>query len=172
MSRKKFSFYVYDQNELELKIFLESKVNVSQFVKEIVDKYRKGKLVDYKSLDLVRQKLIADIEYKQILTAIKRREFNFHENFGKTPSSQAKTAIKVAVNNESFIPPEEKNLEQIIQNNWNKFLLSLRTNSKNEWIANCKLCDTGFILPNKDEAIERFKTHLIENHNEQLLKLD
>jgi len=178
MSRKKFTFYTYDKDDLELSLFLESKVNVSQFVKDILEKYRKGKLVDYKSQDLQRQKMLIDIEYKQILTEIKRRELDFQENFGKTPSYQAKEAIKVsqgwqnkeALTN-SYNPPEEKSLEKIIENNWKQFLLSLRTNSKNEWIANCKLCDTGFILPTKELSINRFKTHLRENHNEELLKI-
>jgi len=170
--RKKFSFYTYSENELELQLFLESKVNVSEFVKEILELYRKGKLVDSKSLDLMRQKMIGDIEYKKILTAIKKRELMILETFGKPPSYQAKEAIKVAVNNEAVTPPEEKTIEKIIETNWNNFLLSLRTNSKNEWIANCKLCDTGFILPNKEQAINRFKNHLFETHDRHLMSLD
>lgn len=169
MIRKKYGFWLNDDIDQE---FLEKQKYISAFIRDLIMKARIGKISGFSDEDLKRRKLLSDIEYKETLTAIKKRELNFLENFGKTPSSEAKTAIKVAVNNESFIPPEEKDLEQIIKINWEKFILSLRTNSKNEWIANCKLCDTGFILPTKELAINRFKTHLSENHNEQLLKLD
>jgi len=168
MTRKKITFWLYNQIDIE---FLDKLPNVSDFLRDLLVKVRTGKISAFTEDDLKRRKLLADIEYKEILTAIKKREFEFHENFGKTPSYQASKAIKVAVNNESFIPPEEKSLEEIIKINWEKFILSLRTNSKNEWIANCKLCDTGFILPTKELAINRFKNHLSENHNEELLKI-
>jgi len=166
---KRINFWLFDQINID---FLETQKSISDFMRDLINQARTGKTGNFSDEDLKKRKLIADIDYKEILTAIKKRELLILETFGKPPSYQAKEAIKTAVNNESFIPPEEKNLEKIIENKWNNFLLSLRTNSKKEWIANCKLCDTGFILPNKEEAINRFKNHLSETHNEQLLKLD
>jgi len=167
--RKKFNFWIIDQLDID---FVESQKNISDFLRDLIIKARTGKVGGLSDLELKREKMLADIDYKKILTAIKKRELLILETFGKPPSYQAKEAIKTAVNNESFIPPEEKDLEKIIEKNWNRFLLSLRTNSKNEWIANCQMCDTGFILPTKELAINRFKDHLSETHNEQLLKLD
>jgi hypothetical protein len=168
MTSRKFNFWLKDQIDQE---FLESQKNISDFLRNLIVIARTGNSTDLSENELKKQKMIADIEYKKILTAIKKREYEFHENFGKSPSSQGKIAIKTAVNNESFIPPEEKNLEKLIENNWDKFLLSLRTNKNNEWIANCRLCDTGFILPTKEQSIQRFKDHLSENHDQELLKI-
>jgi len=110
-----------------------------------------------------------DIRFKEIMIQIKEKELLFDQTFDKTPSSQAKTAIKVAVNTESYEPPEEKKLNEVIKLNWNKFVDTLKQNSKGEWIATCKICSTGFILPTKEQAINRFKIHLEENHQESVL---
>ncbi len=166
-TRRKFTFYVTEDN---LNLFLESKTNVSEFVKDIIEKFRTGKLIDSKQIDLHRKKLEVDIRYKEIMILIKQKELNFSETFDKTPSSQAKTAIKVGVNTESYEPPEEKKIQDVIQNQWNKFVETLKQNSKAEWTLTCKLCSTGFILPTKELAISRFKKHLEETHNERVLE--
>ena len=165
-TRKKYSFYVSDEN---LKLFLDSKANVSDFVKTTIDQVRTQKLIDSKSVDLHRKKLEVDIRYKEIMILIKQKELDFSETFDKTPSSQVKTAIKVGVNTESYEPPEEKKIQDTIQNKWNNFVNTLKQNSKAEWTLTCKLCSTGFILPTKEQSINRFKIHLLETHNERVL---
>jgi len=166
-TRRKFTFYVTEDN---LNLFLESKTNVSEFVKDIIEKFRTGKLIDSKQIDLHRKKLEVDIRYKEIMIKIKQKELDFNQTFDKTPSSQAKSAIKVGVNTESYEPPEEKKIQQVIQNQWNKFVETLKQNPKAEWTLTCKLCSTGFILPTKELAISRFKKHLEETHNERVLE--
>jgi len=167
-TRKKFNFWVYDK-DIELREFLDSKVNQSSFVKDILEKFRTGKLIDSKSIDLQRKKLEVDIRYKEIMIQIKEKELLFDKTFGETPSPRAKIAIKTAINTESYEPPEDKKIQQVIQNSWNKFVNTLRQNSKAEWILTCKLCNTGFVLPTKEQAINRFKIHLAETHNERVL---
>jgi len=164
--RKKFTFYVTEDN---LNLFLESKTNVSEFVKDIIEKYRTGKLIDSKSVDLHRKKLEVDIRYKEIMIKIKEKELLFGETFTKTPSYSAQKAIKVGVNTESYEPPEEKKIKDVIENSWNKFVETLKQNSKGEWTLTCKLCSTGFILPTKELAISRLKKHLEETHYERVL---
>jgi len=167
-TRKHFSFWVYDK-EIRLREFLETKVNVSDYVKDILEKVMNGKLIETKSMDLQRKKLEVDIRYKEIMIKIKEKELIYNETFDETPSSRAKIAIKTGVNTESFNPPEEKKLNEIIKLNWNRFIDSLKQNSKGEWISTCKLCSTGFILPTKEQSINRFKIHLEENHQESVL---
>jgi len=167
-ARKKFSFFCYESDR-ELKLLLESKANVSTFIKETLENYRTGKLIDSKSVDLHRKKMEVDIRYKEIMIKIKQKELDFNETFDKTPSSQAKTAIKVGVNTESYNPPEEKKIQEVIQNQWNKFVETLKQKQNGEWTLTCKLCSTGFVLPTKELAISRFKKHLEETHNERVL---
>jgi len=168
MNRKQFVLWTYEA-ELNLRNYLESKSNISEFLKKLVNDFRTGKLIESKSIDLQRKKLEVDIRYKEIMIKIKEKELIYNETFDETPSSRAKIAIKTAVNTETFNPPEEKKLNEIVKMNWNRFIDSLKQNSKGEWISTCKFCSTGFILPTKEQAINRFKIHLEENHAESVL---
>jgi len=168
-TRKKYTVWTYEKDS-HLREFLDSKINVSEFIRDTLEKLRTGKLIDAKTIDLQRKKLEVDIRYKEIMIKIKEKELDFSETFSKTPSSQAKTAIKVGVNTESYEPPEEKKIKDVIKNNWNKFVESIIKNPKNEWTLTCHLCSTGFILPTREQAIERFKIHLLETHNERVLE--
>jgi len=168
-SKKKFSFWVYPK-EINLRNFLESKVNVSEFLKGIIEKVRTGKLVDAKTIDLHRKKLEVDIRYKEIMIKIKEKELLYNETFDKPPPYSAKEAIKVNVNTESYNPPEEKKINEVIKSSWNKFVETMKQNSLGEWTVTCKLCSTGFILPTKEQAINRLKIHLEETHSERVLE--
>jgi len=166
LTRTKFTVWI-DESEIELIDFIFAHSNVSKFIKDLIDDFRKGKLV--KIDELHKKKLETDIRYKEIMIEIKKKELLHLDTFDKYPSSQAKIAIKTAVNTESYEPPEEKKILDVIQNNWNKFVETIKQNSKAEWTVTCKLCSTGFILPTRDEAIQRFKIHLEQTHHERVL---
>jgi len=163
---KKFEFWLFDSDIIN---WLNSFSNRSELLREIVTKFKSGELQDDTKEDLTKEKLRADIDYKKIMIQIKKKELQFSETFEKTPSLTAQRAIKIGVNTESYEPPEDKKIQKVIQNSWNKFVNTLRQNSKAEWILTCKLCNTGFILPTKEQAINRFKIHLAETHNERVL---
>jgi len=167
-NRKNFALWTYPE-DIDLRNYLESKANISEFIKKIVNDFRIGKLTQTKNSDLQRKKLEIDIRYKEIMCKIKLKELEFSETFEKPPPYSAKQAIKVNVNTESYEPPEEKKIQNIIETKWNKFVNTLKKDSKGEWVLTCKLCNTGFILPTKETAIIRFKTHLLETHNEKVL---
>jgi len=168
--RKRWSFHTFKEKDSDLELFLQGQFSINEFLRNLVNDFRTGKLIDSKNMDLQRKKLEVDIRYKEIMILIKQKELDFSETFDKTPSSQAKTAIKVGVNTESYEPPEEKKIQDTIQNKWNNFVNTLKQNSKAEWTLTCKLCSTGFILPTKDLAISRFKKHLEETHYEKVLE--
>jgi len=165
--KRRFSLWTFKDDDNDK--FLLSKISVSDFLLNLVNDFRTGKLIQSKNLDLQRKKLEVDIRYKEIMIKIKEKELNFSETFDKTPSSQAKTAIKVAVDTQGYEPPEEKKIKEMIENNWNRFVETLKQNPKGEWIATCKLCSTGFILPTQATAIMRFKQHLEQTHYEKVL---
>jgi len=167
--RKRWSFHTFKKQDSDLELYLESQFSVNEFLRNLVNDFRTGKLIDSKNMDLQRKKLEVEIRYKEIMIKLKQKELDFSETFDKTPSSQAKTAIKVGVNTESYEPPEEKKIIDVIQNQWNKFVETIIKNPKNEWTLTCKLCSTGFILPTREQAIQRFKIHLEQTHHERVL---
>jgi len=164
--KKRFDFWIFDKIVID---WLDSIPNRSEFVRDILTKFKENKLIPQTKENLVREKLKVEIEYKKIMIEIKKKELLFEQTFDKTPTSQAKIAIKTAVNTESYEPPEEKKIHEVIKYSWNKFVATLKQNSRAEWTLTCKLCSTGFILPTKEEAINRFKIHLLETHNERVL---
>ncbi len=164
--KKKFSFWIYDPTIIE---WLVSITKRSEFIRDILIKFKNGEFNDNSKYDLQRKKLEVDIRYKEIMIKIKEKELLFGETFDKSPSYSAQKAIKVGVNTESYEPPEEKKILDVIQNQWNKFVETIKKNSKGEWTVTCKLCSTGFILPDRDQAIQRFKIHLEQTHYEKVL---
>lgn len=165
--RKRFDFWLFDKSIVE---WFESIPNRSEFIRDFLTKLKNGELNDTSKFDLQRKKLEVDIRYKEIMIKIKEKELLFGETFDKTPSYSAQKAIKVGVNTESYNPPEEKKINEVIKNSWNKFVETLKQNSKGEWTLTCKLCSTGFILPDKEQAINRLKIHLEETHSERVLE--
>jgi len=155
--------------------FLEEKKqefgNYPNYIKTLIDADMKGKISLNKTAALKDRKLEVEIELKEMQIKKMEIELLFDQTFDKTPSSQAKKAIKDAVNSESFNAPEEKDLVEIINRHWNKFIDTLRKNAKQEWVLTCKLCSTGLILPTQEKAVERFKKHLEETHSEELVKI-
>lgn len=164
--KKKFSFWIYDPTIIE---WLVSITKRSEFIRDILIKFKNGEFNDNSKYDLQRKKLEVDIRYKEIMIKIKEKELLYNQTFDKTPSYSAEKAIKVGVNTESYEPPEEKKILEVIQNNWNKFVETIKQNSKGEWTVTCKLCSTGFILPTRDQSIQRFKIHLEQTHYEKVL---
>jgi len=83
-NRKNFALWTYPE-DIDLRNYLESKVNISEFIKKIVNDFRIGKLTQTKNSDLQRKKLEIDIRYKEIMCKIKLKELEFSETFEKPP---------------------------------------------------------------------------------------
>jgi len=159
------------QDKLNL---IMDKGELDEYCRDAVELRLKGKL-DQNFVALLNQAKLASIETRtelnKVMIEIKKQELLFSQKFDKTPSSQAKTAIKTGVNEEGFAAKEEKDLDEIIKIAWNRFVDTLKRNPKMEWVLTCKFCQTGLILPTKELAIERFKKHLLETHSEELVKI-
>jgi len=161
LTRINFKFWLSDVSQLELVNWLKeltAKEKFTETVVEILDFVRKNGLENLKSLEaLRREKIIAEIAEIKSRTA-HRESKSFKPIPEDTPAEQTHEA------------PEEKNLTQVINRNWNNHVNTLRQ-LKEGWSVTCRLCETGFVqIPTKEQAIERFKKHLEDNHMSELIK--
>jgi len=98
-----------------------------------------------------------------------RRELLFEQTFDKTPSSQAKKAIKEGVELSGFNPPEYER-DSFVSKNISNFIESLRM--EGGVTINCKLCPTGFPSQgSKEHAMETLRRHLLLAHEKEILEL-
>lgn len=96
MTRRQFRFWIGDE---KLQEFLDSKgskgnQNFSEFARDIFTLVMNNKLDTSTIKDLQRKKLLTDIEYKQVMTQIKKRELGFMKTFEAPPTERAKEAIR------------------------------------------------------------------------------
>jgi len=162
VTRINFKFWVNDEFNFDLVKWLKEltdKEKMTSTLIEILEFVRKNGLEDLKSLEALRkEKLLAEI------ADIKSRTSH------RDSSTPYQKKQKDSTNSTSYVPPEEKKMEHIIENNWNKYLDTLRTRNDG-WIITCKLCSSGFTcLESRPAAIHRFKKHLRETHEEELLQ--
>lgn len=165
LTRTNFKFWLSDKQNLELVNWLKDLTANGKFsvtVIEILDYVRKNGLENLKTLEgLKREKLVAEIADLKSRTA--------HRN--KTITKPIPIPIPNSTPQTSYVPPEERKIEEIIKFSWNKYVETLRKKSEG-WLITCKLCSTGFPqLPTEQEAIDRFKTHLEDSHETELLKI-
>lgn len=162
MTRINFKFWVNDGENLELVNWLKeltAKEKFTETVIEILEFVRLNSMEKLKSLESLRiEKLVAEIAEIKSRTA-HRESKSFKPIPENIPSEEAHVA------------PEEKNLTQVINKNWNNYVNTLRQ-LKEGWTVTCRLCETGFVqIPSKDMAIDRFKKHLEDNHSEELVRI-
>jgi len=162
MTRINFKFWVNDGENLELVNWLKeltAKEKFTETVIEILDFVRLNSIEKLKSLEsLKREKLIVEIAEIKSRTA-HRESKSFKPIPENIPAEQAHVA------------PEEKNLTQVINRNWNNYVNTLRQLAEG-WSVTCRLCETGFVqIPSQEMAIDRFKKHLEDNHSQELVKI-
>ncbi len=144
---KQYRFWT-NQDEIELSKFLDAQQNFTQFVKKLLNDYRLGGLTREDENDLKRKKLQVDIRLKEVMIKLKEKELLYGETFHQTPSSSAKRAMKIGVENQIAETPscfDEKN---------NRIM--------------CPECGSCFVFAEnqKDipEAKELFIDHYIQKH--------
>jgi len=95
MTKKQYRFWVNDE---ELQKFLDSKTSetggFTEFAKDIFTLVMTNKLDSSSIIDLQRKKLSVDIEYKQVIILIKKKELGFMKVFDSPPSNAAQKAIR------------------------------------------------------------------------------
>ena len=96
---KQYRFWT-SKEETDLSEFLDSQSQFTAFIKKLVNDYRLGRLTREDESDLKRKKLQVDIKFKEVMIKIKEQELLYNQTFEKTPSSQAKKAMKIGVTNQ------------------------------------------------------------------------
>jgi len=146
-ARKQYRFWTTN-SEADLTEYLDSQINFTDFIKELLNDYRLGKLTRESDYDLKRKKLQVDIQFKEVMIKIKEQELLYNQTFEKTPSSQAKKAMKIGVENQ--LPDAPSCFDEI-----------------NHRIM-CPECGSCFVFSDdqKDvpEAKELFVDHYIQKH--------
>jgi len=148
LNRKQFRFWTTDQ-EIELQEWLDTFDNLSNGIKEIIEKFRTGKLIDSTEIDLIKKKLLADIRLKELSGDLKEKELQYYEIFHSVPSSKAKTAMKVGIENQIADTPScfDEKMKRIM----------------------CPECGSCFVFAEDQhdipEAKELFIDHYIQKHS-------
>ena len=163
MTRFPIKFWLNDKENFELLKWVKDLTAKEKFTEtaiEILEFVRKNGLENLKSLEaLRREKLLADIEWTKTKTDLIKSKL-------QKPLHEVKIETEAA-----HYPPEEKNLNELINKNWNKFVGVLKHEARG-WLVTCILCPTGFPqLASQQMAIDRFKKHLEETHGEDLVRV-
>ena len=147
MGKKQYRFWT-NSKEQDLVDFMDAQDNVTEFLKKLVNDYRLGNLSREDESDLKRKKLQVDIRFKEVMIKIKEQELLYNQTFEKTPSSQAKKAMKIGIENQ--IPETPSCFDE----------------SNNRIM--CPECGSCFVfsVDQKDvsEAKELFIDHYIQKH--------
>ncbi len=77
-------------------------LNYSEFIRKILYDVMTEKLIVPTTEDLKNQKIKVDIEFKKIITKIKKKELLYWNIFHKSPSFAGQKAIKVGVDNQTL----------------------------------------------------------------------
>jgi len=96
---RQFRFWTFTE-DLELEKYLNEIQNFSKFFKQLLNDYRLGNLTREDESDLKRKKLQVDIKFKEVMIKIKEQELLYNQTFEKTPSSSAKRAMKIGIENQ------------------------------------------------------------------------
>ena len=97
--RKKITVWLYEK-DYRLVDYLAQKVNISEFAKDVLNQYMNGNLIPREHDDLKRKKLQVDIRFKEVMIKIKEKELLYANTFSKSPTFQAKKAMKIGVENQ------------------------------------------------------------------------
>lgn len=96
-------------NDDELYDFIVKKPNYSEYLRDLVNADRTGKVLDTESLEFRKKK--ADVRIKEATAIIKEHEAKYLKNFGTAPTPKGKEAIKTYANSNVIdreLPPKEE----------------------------------------------------------------
>lgn len=123
--------------------------NLNQYVKDILEKVRSGKLIDGNAEDLQRKKTLVDIELKEVMILIKRHELIYRQTFEQPPPQRHKEVMKIHIENQNLTHGVS-----IIDDKNNRIM--------------CADCGACFVYSNtlhdKQESKESFIVHYIKKH--------
>jgi len=196
-----FRFWVTADKQ-ELIKFLKSKSDTeegfSEWARNMFDLIRVNKLDPSTLEDMRKQKMKIDIDFKSVMTEIKKIELIWMKESEKTPSYAAKKAIQTRVSNKMYgeggvLPTQEEEKEKEkeipeldkgkirswVESHYGKYIMK-RQHLEKGWSIHCdfptpeqnnltKKCGDGIVqLPTQEEADKKLIEHLINSHSEKI----
>lgn len=123
--------------------------NIANFVKDILEKVRTGKLIIPDVENLEREKLIVDIELKKVMVKIKNQELIYKETFQQNPPPRHTKVMKLHVENQNLTHGVS-----IIDEKNNRIM--------------CAECGACFVFAtdqhDKQESKQKFIEHFVDKH--------
>lgn len=158
MGTDKDLFRFYTRNE-DLKNWLQSELNQSEFIETILNKFRTGELIEPTDLDYQNRMKAAKLKKEEAIANIKDWEWKHIETFEKTPSSQAKSAIK----DKAYRELNQNEIELISKH------ISLE-HTFDGWRITCKHCRNQVTYNDRLEALHQAARHLSAVHGHKILE--
>jgi len=163
MGTDKDLFRFYTRNE-DLKNWLQSQSNQSEFIEEILIKVRTGELQEPKEYQI---KQAVELEYKQLRNQklkldikLKEKELAHWNTFGTSPSPQAKHALIQSVSERGLTKQEIYNVKSRIALRW----------EFDRFKATCPFCRNPFDYQTENEAVADMARHFEAMHSKEALK--
>lgn len=153
---------------------LKAKNELSNTIRVVLKFVKNNGLEELQTYDSLKiQKLRVDIEYKKYQTEFLKLRMKYDYEFDSKPSKAAVTAMKTkAADDSGYEAPEIKTIDNLIEKKWNRFVSEMRM-MKDGWKIVCKLCQVGYLNhKTKESAIARFKLHLNESHERELIEIE
>lgn len=170
----KKSFYLHT-DDADLINYLSKQKNISEFLREIVIRYKNGLLIDavdaqtakelnaiYKQLQIKNLELRSEnLGYKNRIDAVRATAA---ETFNGKISPQAENAIKTRFEDAKPTTQKQLSINAVL-----RFMESCKLNDMNQWVVICEKCRADFIDTNREKALSDFRDHMTTQHAKELL---
>jgi len=166
---KPYNFKVYDES---LQNFLDTKSEISEFIRSILDDYRTGKLVNGDTANIkeqLEQEKLTALQNKNSTHELTKRKLDaetriseYHADnldvVGDNPSPQAKKAMT------HYTHKKLNGFNEYVQR---KYTLNYFENDELCHKALCKICEALFESQDKQEVTDDVCWHIEEIHNQR-----
>lgn len=160
MTEKVYQFKVTDK---KLQDYLDSQPNKSDFLRQLAQDLKDGKLVylsesiEYK----LKEARLENLGYKNRIEKVKA---DYAETFGKPISTQGQKAVETR-----FDSARPQTATQLSINATLRFMESCKQNELGQWVVICEKCRADFIDTNREKAVSDLRDHLQSQHAKELL---
>jgi len=178
MSKSDFHLRIIDPEDIE---FLKAKPDLTFFLREVINDLRTGKL-NYSEKNVDADTKIQRLRKLRAEATIKELELKYMQNFGYSPSSQGKSAIKTNVytnipnifendSEENSLEKDPAHHRELTNEELNEFvkLITLEPADTGFKIT-CLICKNIFHYRFRLEAIFEANRHLNAIHGKKFLK--
>jgi len=181
MSKFDLHIKIFDEKVIE---FIKVKPNLSFWVREIFSDILSGRL-NYSAKNIKAEIDIQKLRKLKIENRMKEIELQYMENFGQTPSSSGKRAIKTNVYtdsasvknvideiiDENTSEKSNENYRELTEQELNKFVELIALEPHNDgYRITCLICRNQFYYTFRLESIAAANRHLLAIHGKEFME--